>query len=172
MYNSNIKIVSISLCCLCENLSFLHHLRSVLLPLTEKSGNYFHSANIISRCEQMIYETKHQNQTRWGSLLLVSKVDRFSFSFIELEQALFVEKMASWNVTDFTYYLSFIIAKKDILTLSGIYYPLLDQFHYSRNPILMPCISKKKCYFSFSIFHVKEVREHYQWKINVCTLNL
>ena len=88
-YNSNIKIVAISLCCLCENLSFLHHLRSVLLPLTENSGNYFHSTNIISRCEQMIYETKPQNQTRWGSLLLVSKVDRFPFSF-ELEQAVFV----------------------------------------------------------------------------------
>ena len=65
--------------------------------------------------------------------------------------------MPSWNATDFIYYLNYTIAKKNFFI----------HFHVLRLPLftsgklaLIACISKRICYFSLFISHVREKREH------------
>ena len=88
----------------------------------------------------------------------------------------YVKNLPSWNNTNFTQYLSYIIAMKSfvifLFTLLGILYPSLNWFCCFRKLILIAYISKIICYFCLFICHIRETREHYQRKFKVYRLNL
>ena len=84
---------------------------------------------------------------------------------LELERALFyVKKFPSWNNTYFTYYLSYIVAGTDLIVSrfkASIPHLSID----FRKFVLITCISKRFCYFSRFICHVREAIDHYQWNL-------
>ena len=114
---------------------------------------------------------KTQNQTRQGSLLKLVKVNEFSSSIYEPEQVLYnVKNLPSGNTTVFSFYLNCIIAIGILFSFlrfkAPIDYALLDLL------VFMACISRKNCYFSLFICHVRQTRENYQRKFKVYSLNL
>ena len=59
---------------------------------------------------------------RQGSLLKVVKVDGIFFLDLELEEAfLYISNLPSGNTTDFTYYLSYTMAKKNVIFYAIMY---------------------------------------------------
>ena len=125
----------------------------------------------------MLLCEKTQNQTRQGSLLKLVKVDEFSSSIYEPEQVLYnVKNLPSGNTTGFSFYLNCIIAIGILFSFlrfkAPIDYAFLDRFYHHRKLVFMACISRKNCYFSLFICHVRETREHYQRKFKVYSLNL
>ena len=62
--------------------------------------------------------------------------------------------MLSWNTTDFTYYLHYIDAMKNIL---------FSFLHFNASITYLN--------FSLFIWRVRETREHYPWTVKVCKLN-
>ena len=107
----------------------------------------------------MFYKKKKKKLNKQGK-------DPHSSCQVELQQGLFcIKNFPSWNNTYFTYYLIYIIANKNsviFLTLKDVRYPPLDLFHYFRKLVLIACISKKICYFSLVICHIREARERCQ----------
>lgn len=91
-----------------QNLSFLHHLRSVFLIIKEKYGKCLHSPNIICNvgsCGGGLGR-KTRQQSRQASLLKIVKVDGFSSSSILSSMLKFFE------ILQISLFLCYIIALK------------------------------------------------------------
>ena len=72
------------------------------------------------------------------------------FLNLEFEQALFyVENLLSWNNTDLTYSLSFIVANKNFIIFSRFKVSITHLSINFRKFVFKASMSKKICYFSF-----------------------
>lgn len=109
---------SVLLCHLQKNPSFLHHLLSRPLLITGKSGNCFHTVNIMSNvvsCGNSLKKNEKVNkirirnrQGRWALFLDLWR------KFKKEETFIYVKTFPSWSIT---YYLSCIIAMENFAIL-------------------------------------------------------
>ena len=116
------------------NITLLIHLYFFIAQLTTKSkvfarftqgvftfnrmsGNCLHFANIIYNASSFgdgLWKNSKSNETRIFAQRCPGR--RIFFIDLELKQALiYAKNFPSWNTTDFTYYLSYIIAKRNFV---------------------------------------------------------
>ena len=131
------------------------------------------SANIISNAgscaDGLRKKTAKSNRRR---IFAHNCLDRYIFFLdLELEHAFFYVKRCLLEIPQISL-ISWAISlqRKSLLfflILIGIHYLPLDRFYHFRKLVLVACISKRIFCFSLFICHIRETREHYQWKFKV-----